>query len=92
MASLRHITPINYNEGSNDDDDEKEDIEEEGGVAYQYNTDIPTVSSYARKSSITLKRHSSPEPSPSSLRNPHQKGQLNLTVQQRHKGRERFWT
>ncbi len=50
QASLKHITPINYNEGSNNDNEE-EDIEEEGGVAYQYNTDISTVTSYARKSS-----------------------------------------
>jgi hypothetical protein len=76
-ASLRNIAPINYNEGSNDDDEE-EDVEEEGGVAYQNNTDIPTVSSYARKSSTTPKRHSSLAPFPSSLQNPHQKTPIKL--------------
>ncbi len=91
-ASLRNIAPINYNEGSNDNEEEEEDVEEEGGVAYQNNTDIPTVFSYARKSSTTPKRHSSLEPFPSSLQNPHQKRQLNLMLQQSHKVRKRFWT
>jgi hypothetical protein len=64
-ASLRNIAPVNYSEGSNDDDEE-EYIEEEGGVAYQYHTHIPNVSTFAKKLKTILKRHSSPEPSPSS--------------------------
>jgi hypothetical protein len=71
-TSLRNIALINYNEGSNDEDEE-EDLEYEKDAAYQYNTNIPTFSSYAKKSSTIPKRHSSLEPSPSSLRKPKSK-------------------
>ncbi len=48
MPSLRNIALINYNEGSNEEEEE-EDIEDEEVATYQYNTDIPTFSSYAKK-------------------------------------------
>jgi hypothetical protein len=43
---------------------------EEDGVAYQYHTDIPNVSTYARRPITTPKRPSSLEPSPFSSQKP----------------------
>ncbi len=68
MPFLRNIAPINYNEGSNEEEEE-EDIEDEEVATYQYNTNIPTFSSYAKKST-TPKSHSPPDLSPSFLRKP----------------------
>ncbi len=90
MASLRNITLIDYNEGSNDDDDE-EYIEEEGGVVYQHRTNIPNVSMYAWKSSTAPKRHSSPETSPSSFQKPPSKSLVKPGPATKAQRKRKFW-
>lgn len=57
--NLRMITPVDYNEGSNDD--ENGNIEEESGITYQYPNKKPTSDSYATNSSTILSGYSSLE-------------------------------
>jgi hypothetical protein len=83
MASLRNITPINYNEGSNDDDDEEEDIEEEGGVAYQYHTHMPGNQVKLQKGICLWSCLLLPP------KNLHRIGQLNLILHKRHIKRQK---
>jgi hypothetical protein len=74
-SNLRRITPVDYNEGSNDDEDE--DIKEDSGIPYQYKLKKATSSSSVKKSCATLRGYSSPEPSPSFSQKATSKRQLN---------------
>ena len=66
-ASLRHVAPIDYNEGSNNEEEVFRSDEE--GFDYQFHSDIPT-SSHKKDKKATQKRLSSSEPSPSSFLKP----------------------
>ena len=67
--SLRHVAPIDYNEGSNNEDEEENIGSDEKLFDYQFHSDIPT-SSYKKDQKLTPKRRSSSEPSPSSYLKP----------------------
>ena len=67
--SLRHVAPIDYNEGSNEEDEEEVFGSDEEGFDYQFHSDIPT-SSHKKDKKATPKRLSSSDPSPSSCLKP----------------------
>ena len=64
--SLRHVAPIDYNEGSNEEDEEEVSGSDEEGFDYQFHSDIP-ISSHKKDKKATPKRLSSSDPSPSSF-------------------------
>lgn len=67
--SLRHVAPIDYNEGSNEENEEEVFGSDEEGFDYQFHSDIPT-SSHKKDKKATPKRLSSSDPSPSSFLKP----------------------
>jgi hypothetical protein len=67
--SLRHIAPIDYNEGSNEEDEEEVFGSDVEGFDYQFHSDIP-ISSHKKDKKATPKRLSSSDPSPSSFLKP----------------------
>jgi hypothetical protein len=87
-TSLRHIAPIDYNEGSTNENEEEDIRSDEEIFDYQFISDIPT-SSYKKDKKATPKRHSSSEPSPSSYLKPAAKRQIKSeTVAKGKKKRE----
>ena len=66
---LRHVAPIDYNEGSNEENEEEVFGSDEEGFDYQFHSDIPT-SSHKKDKKATPKRLSSSDPSPSSFLKP----------------------
>jgi hypothetical protein len=73
--SLRHVAPIDYNEGSNEEEEEEVFGSDEEGFDYQFHSDIPT-SSHKKDKKATPKRLSSSDPSPSSFLKPAAKPKL----------------